>query len=58
MELCSYNHDEICHSERKCPLCEMAKQYDETVSLLESERDRLQEEIVELKSQIPNTNES
>jgi len=41
MNLCSHGHEEICFESRKCPMCE-----------LEMEKERLQERIDELKSEI------
>ncbi len=38
MELCSYNHDEVAFSERKCPVCQL--------------RDDLEEKIRELTERI------
>ena len=39
MEMCSNGHEEICHSERYCPLCEV----NDKIQSLEEERDELME---------------
>jgi len=49
MNLCSYNHEEICYEGRDCPLCLMVQEYDETISDLETEIKELQERNEELE---------
>lgn len=49
MNLCSYNHEEICYEDRDCPLCLMIQEYDETISNLETDIKELQERNTELE---------
>jgi len=44
MNLCSDNHEEICHENRNCPLCEA---YDQ-ISKLQKEIENLRDEIKEM----------
>lgn len=45
MEICSDNHDEIVHTSRKCPLCEVLDLYNDQRSDIE----QLEQEIEDLK---------
>lgn len=45
MELCSYNHDEVCHEERNCPMCELIEEHAKELREITMERDSLNDEI-------------
>ena len=52
MELCSSGHEEICFTERYCPLCGMMDENEHLnaqIEDLEEERNNLQEQIEELQ---------
>lgn len=53
MDLCSNDHDEICHEGRQCPICEliadMKKEHEE-------EKDELENSISELNQQLEERN--
>ena len=40
MDLCSSGHDEVCFSERYCPVCQIIDEKDKTISEL---NDRIEE---------------
>jgi hypothetical protein len=52
MELCSYNHDEICFEGNKCPLCELEKEKNAEINGKDDEITDLQRHIEELESQL------
>lgn len=55
MDICSYDHDEICYEGRDCPLCiklSEEKEQDQTITSLEKQIEDLQGEIYELKDEI------
>lgn len=52
MELCSHNHDEICYSERRCPMCQMRDDYEGQLESLREEKEGAESEINDLKNHI------
>ena len=49
MNLCSDNHDEICHESRACPLCEMRDVMDNEITHLTQEVNELNKDITDLQ---------
>lgn len=49
MEMCSDGHDEICHEDRKCPICilidETKKEYEDEVEVLGKRIEELLDEL-------------
>jgi hypothetical protein len=45
MELCSDGHDEICFDGRQCPCCEIIKEKDGEIEVLESDNDDLKQQV-------------
>jgi len=41
MNLCSNNHDEICHDSRNCPLCALREEKDSEIAALTDRVDEL-----------------
>jgi chorismate mutase len=59
MNLCNYNHDEICFDGRKCPFCEKVSELDaeiadrdRQISSLNDERAGLISEVTALQAQL------
>jgi hypothetical protein len=51
MNLCSNDHDEICHEGHDCPFCAMRKEKDERIEELERELGDAIERINQLESE-------
>lgn len=49
MNLCSFNHDEICHENSTCPLCEKVDDFNGSIKDLKDEISNLQNEIQSLE---------
>lgn len=45
MEICSYNHPEIVHNERECPLCKMKRLADEALDYCNGAKDYIDNDI-------------
>lgn len=45
MYLCDDNHEEVCHENRKCPVCELIAEKDEEIIDLKREKEGLKDEI-------------
>ena len=45
MELCSDGHEEICHDQRLCPVCEVILEMQKQIDQLESNIEELQQQI-------------
>ena len=52
MNLCSYNHEEICFEGRKCPLCEATSEKDQEIASLKADLSSLQEAIERLHAEL------
>lgn len=51
MNLCSYEHEEICHETRYCPMCKMMAEHAEVVGTLNDKVKELEEEIENLEAE-------
>ena len=52
MNLCSNNHEEICHEGRHCPVCELIAEHEDKISTLENKLAEAQDQITSLHDQI------
>lgn len=52
MNLCSYNHEEICFEGRKCPLCETISEKDQEITSLKEELSSSEEAIKRLHAEL------
>lgn len=52
MELCSFDHDEVCYDASRCPVCKVASAAKERIEELAEANDHLEDEISDLKSKI------
>lgn len=52
MNLCSYNHSEICFEERKCPFCESIEEYEGKLDAITDQVAELEAKVQELESKL------
>jgi len=52
MDICSSGHDEICYSERTCPICPILEDNNDTINDLESSVKSLEQEVKQLNDDI------
>jgi polyhydroxyalkanoate synthesis regulator phasin len=52
MNICSENHQEICHETRECPLCALRSDKDQDITDLQKKVDELRKEVSTLEDQI------
>jgi uncharacterized protein (DUF3084 family) len=57
MNLCDYNHDEICFDGRKCPFCEKVSELDAEIAERDRQVSELDAEIAERDRQISSLND-
>lgn len=52
MKLCEYNHNEVCHNSKECPVCQLSDEKNSEITDLNDKIFELEKQIDDLKEQL------